>query len=43
MKNDADAAEQEISDMYILTGHISNYELNVLYLNGQTHLTVTFE
>lgn len=43
LKNDADAAEQEINGMYILTGHINNYELNVLYLNGQTHLTVTFE
>lgn len=43
LKNDADAVEQETGDMYILTGHISNYELNVLYLNGQIHLAVTFE
>lgn len=43
LKNDIDAAEQETGDMYILTGHINNYEFGVLYLNGQTNLTVTFE
>ncbi len=43
LKNDADVAEQETGGMYILTGHINNYEFNVLYLNGQTNLTVTFE
>ncbi len=43
LKSDTDAVEQETDGMYILTGHINNYELNVLYLNGQTHLTVTFE
>jgi hypothetical protein len=43
LKSSIDVVEQEMGDMYILTGHINNYELNVLYLNGQTHLTVTFE
>lgn len=43
LKNDAEAAEQVVNDMYMLTGHINNYELNVLYMNGQTHLTVTWE
>lgn len=43
LKNDKDSAEQETGGMYILTGHINNYEFNVLYLDGQTHLTVTFE
>jgi hypothetical protein len=43
LKNDAEAAEQVVGDMYMLTGHINGYELNILYMNGQTHLTVTWE
>lgn len=41
LKNATNLQEMEFNGVYSLTGHINYYELNIVYLDGQTHLTVT--